>query len=918
MSVTISYYNRKACSTFFTFLLAALTFVINPLQSKAQTYSGPLVITKGGTYTGNWQSTDSEVPAVDVRTSEPVIIINSNVRGAGYLIRSWAQSANLTVRNTNGYGITPTPYKDYKKPRRFVTVDNFQNVVVENCYLESTAGIYLGVRYEGNGTTANTIKIRYNKAKNIDGRIYGGQKDLVQFVQFNFRGQIPHAEVAWNQVINEPNQSMVEDNINMHNVKGTASSPIRIHNNYIQGAYPIPATATSYSGGGILMESTSDLSTSTSYIDAFENHLVNFGNHGMGIAGGNNIRYHHNRLINSALFKDGTRFNMYTGGLWSRDYYHNGSTFANSIDNNTLGVMGWNWPNDRNDYSIKEGATYSNNTSLPGVITMLSEQSEYTLWLNKVSKNGIIVGPTSNASTPITPAPAVPTGTGKITLEKWTGLSGSGISAIPVNTAPNSTTELTLFEASSDVADNYGQRIRGYVTAPFSGDYTFWISGDDHAELWLSTSEDPSKKEKLASVHKWTNPREWTKHPSQKSAKVRLEAGKRYYIEALGKEDIGGDNLAVGWQLPDGTLERPIAGNRLTPYKGTTTTATQYTVKATAATGGSVALSSVKATYAQGEKITITASPQAGYQFSGWSGSATGTTNPLQLTVNSNISVTANFAKLTTSTTTTGKITREYWAKVSGSGISAIPVNTQPTSTTQLSSFEAPTDVADSYGQRIRGYITAPATGDYTFWLAGDNDAVLHLSTSEDPARKVRIASVNGWTNSREWSKYSSQKSVKIRLEAGKRYYIEALAKEDWGGDNLAVGWQLPNGTLERPIDGNRLSPMALAYSSSNSVSSALEEAFVPLQDTEVAAYPNPFQDVITLDFGSQQAELQEILIYDQTGKAVYKDNGSNLQLKDNKLELRLSNENLKPGIYILKYMDTQGNSNSLKLLKTK
>ena len=42
-------------------------------------------------------------------------------------------------------------------------------------------------------------------------------------------------------------------------------------------------------------------------------------------------------------------------------------------------------------------------------------------------------------------------------------------------------------------------------------------------------------------------------------------AGKRYYFEALHREGGGGDNLAVGWQLPDATMERPIPGNRLSP-----------------------------------------------------------------------------------------------------------------------------------------------------------------------------------------------------------------------------------------------------------------------------------------------------------------------------------------------------------------
>jgi hypothetical protein len=34
------------------------------------------------------------------------------------------------------------------------------------------------------------------------------------------------------------------------------------------------------------------------------------------------------------------------------------------------------------------------------------------------------------------------------------------------------------------------------------------------------------------------------------------------------KEGGGGDNLAVGWQLPNGALERPISGNRLIPFDG--------------------------------------------------------------------------------------------------------------------------------------------------------------------------------------------------------------------------------------------------------------------------------------------------------------------------------------------------------------
>ncbi|WP_187264803.1 PQQ-dependent sugar dehydrogenase, partial [Pontibacter beigongshangensis] len=66
--------------------------------------------------------------------------------------------------------------------------------------------------------------------------------------------------------------------------------------------------------------------------------------------------------------------------------------------------------------------------------------------------------------------------------------------------------------------------------------------------------------------------------------------------------------------------------------------------------------------------------------------------------------------------TSGGSITREYWEKAYGSTIASIPLSQTPTSVTELTSFEAPAFVGDNYGQRVRGYITAPASGQYTFW----------------------------------------------------------------------------------------------------------------------------------------------------------------------------------------------------------
>jgi hypothetical protein len=161
-------------------------------------------------------------------------------------------------------------------------------------------------------------------------------------------------------------------------------------------------------------------------------------------------------------------------------------------------------------------------------------------------------------------------------------------------------------------------------------------------------------------------------------------------------------------------------------------------------------------------------------------------------------------------TTPPCSILREYWNNITGTAVTNLTSNANypnsPTGSEQLTSLEGPTNAADNYGSRIRGYIRPPASGAYTFWLASDDSGELWLSTSDNPASATRIAYVSGWTNSREWSKYTSQRSAAINLTAGQRYYIEVLHKEGTGGDNVAVAWQGP-GISQAVIAGSYLSP---------------------------------------------------------------------------------------------------------------
>ncbi len=156
---------------------------------------------------------------------------------------------------------------------------------------------------------------------------------------------------------------------------------------------------------------------------------------------------------------------------------------------------------------------------------------------------------------------------------------------------------------------------------------------------------------------------------------------------------------------------------------------------------------------------------------------------------------------------------REVWRDVDGTrSIDILLQNSgfpdQPDSRFIIHDFDAPEDFSDYYGQRIRGFIVPPQSGDYIFWISSDNESVLFLSTDESPDNKEQIASVpdtRAVYPPRQWTVFPEQQSEPIRLERRRRYYVEVIMKDDHGGDHLTVRWQLPDGTVESPIPNVRL-----------------------------------------------------------------------------------------------------------------
>ena len=72
----------------------------------------------------------------------------------------------------------------------------------------------------------------------------------------------------------------------------------------------------------------------------------------------------------------------------------------------------------------------------------------------------------------------------------------------------------------------------------------------------------------------------------------------------------------------------------------------QYTLTVNTVGQGSVTLNPPGGTYDAGTVVTLTASPDSGWQFDNWGGDLSGSTNPTTITMNANKTVTANFSEI--------------------------------------------------------------------------------------------------------------------------------------------------------------------------------------------------------------------------------------------------------------------------------
>ena len=382
---------------------------------------------------------------------------------------------------------------------------------------------------------------------------------------------------------------------------------------------------------------------------------------------------------------------------------------------------------------------------------------------------------------------------GKLSEEIWTGITGTSITALTSNSrypsSPTSVSKINGVEPAINIGDSYGRRLRGYLTAPQTGNYTFWIAGDDSCELWLSSSTNPANKQRIAWNTAYTSLRQWTKYSTQKSSAIALVQGERYYLEVLHKEGTGGDNLSIAWQPPIG-VQTVIPASAVDAFESVANDADNDGLPDDWEVANGLSIDPVTGGQGNG-------GPNGDPDGDGFS----------------NREEWLQHTSPTVYGTIPGGLKREVWQGITGTTVASLTSSPAFLKKPNFSGFMAgalsPSNITDNYGERLRGYVTIPAAGSYRFFVAGDDDCELWVSGSGSPFDKTKAASFSGWTAVDEWTKYSSQQSAPLDLQQGQVVYVEVLHKESVGGDFAALGWCFNDG-MATTIPASQLAAYAI------------------------------------------------------------------------------------------------------------
>lgn len=304
-------------------------------------------------------------------------------------------------------------------------------------------------------------------------------------------------------------------------------------------------------------------------------------------------------------------------------------------------------------------------------ITVLAKTATVTVNVSPAGAGTAIGGGTYNIGSTATLSASAG---GAYNFSGWTGgvtsssnpysFTVSGDTTVTANFSPKATATLTANASGGGSVTPATQTVyfgaTAKVTATANGGYYFagWSGAASGTANPLTVTMDVASKTVTAnfspnsySVSTGTN--------GTGSGSVSGGGTYSYGSTATLQANPSAGSYFAGWSGALSGTTNP-AGLYVDGSKSVTATFNLNTYTLTTNTSGSGSVTA-GGTYNYGTNVSITATPSTGYYFSGWSGAATGTTNPVTISMTSSQTLTANFAPysytLTTNTSGTGSVT---------------------------------------------------------------------------------------------------------------------------------------------------------------------------------------------------------------------------------------------------------------------